>query len=408
MDNGAGKWNINNSDSQGNVIGEHNTIYQYFQVPEHSRVTSRHISFVSLIADKTENFVGRDFVFKAIKDFINTNKSGYFLIEGEPGIGKTAILAELVKREGYPHHFNVVLQNIRTPKQFLFNACAQLIARYNLDYEFIPDEAGNDSVFFVKCLEEAANVQQNRPVVFVIDALDELDRTNPVPHVNPLYLPSALPDGVFLVLSSRVTTDLNLQVSNSKPLFLEPNSEGNLLDIQLYIRNFLLNSPQLQKRITAWKISEADFINAFVEKSEGNFIYLHYVLPEIAEGRFLKGTVEELPQGLQAYYNGHWQQMQIAEPDSFSDLYEPIVCLLAVVQEPVTVGQVHLWTKKDTSRIQLAMDKWREFLKAQKQDGEIKFRIYHVSFQEFLSTKIDLKKYDQLIAEYYLSKLDLL
>jgi hypothetical protein len=181
MDNDAGKWNIRNSDSQGIVNGEHNTIYQYFQVPAHAQIANRHISFVSLIADKTENFVGREFVFNAIDDFMRANRSGYFLIEGEPGIGKTAILAELVKRKGYPHHFNIILQNIRTPKQFMFNACAQLIARYNLDHDYIPEDAGNDSGFLIQCLEEAASLRDSRPIVFVIDALDESDviPTNP-------------------------------------------------------------------------------------------------------------------------------------------------------------------------------------------------------------------------------------
>ena len=408
MDNDAEKWNVNNSDSQGIIIGAHNTIYQYFQVPAHIQVASRHTSFVSLIADKTENFVGRDFVFTAIDEFIDANNSGYFLIEGEPGIGKTAILAELVKRRGCPHHFNVILQNIRTPKQFLFNACAQLIARYHLDHDVIPEDAGSDSAFFIKCLEEAARKKENRPVVFVIDALDESDYKDLPSRVNPLYLPPSLPDGVFLILSSRVTEGLNLQASNKKLLFLEPNSEGNLLDIRQYIDGYLKKRPELRNRVAWWKLSEADFTNALVEKSEGNFIYLHYVLPEITKGRFRKGTVEELPQGLLAYYRGHWQQMQIVEHDDFTDLYEPMICVLAVVKEPVTIQQLHLWTGKDRSKVRLAINKWREFLKEHKQDGEVKFQIYHVSFQEFLSTMIDLTKCDQLIANYYLDKMGLL
>jgi serine/threonine-protein kinase len=145
-----------------------------------------------------------------------------------------------------------------------------------------------------------------------------------------------------------------------------------------------------------------------VEKSEGNFIYLYYILPEIRAGRFQKGTVEELPNGLLAYYRGHWQQMQIADHEAFTNLYEPMVCILAVVQEPVTIQQLHLWTGKDTSKIQLAINKWQEFLKEQKLDGEVSFRIYHVSFQEFLSTMIDLSKCDELISNYYLDKMGLL
>jgi hypothetical protein len=50
--------------------------------------------FQSLIQDKTEGFVGREYVFDAIQAFIQDNKKGYFTIIGDPGQGKSAILAK--------------------------------------------------------------------------------------------------------------------------------------------------------------------------------------------------------------------------------------------------------------------------------------------------------------------------
>src|SRR5690606_17851486 len=122
--------------------------------------------------------------FDALDQFLHKNKSGYFVIQGEPGIGKTAVLAQLVKTRGYPHHFNVAPQNIRTPRQFLANACAQIIARYNLPHKFLPDHATQDSSFLVQCLEEAAARPENRPVVLAVDALDESERLGLPPRVN--------------------------------------------------------------------------------------------------------------------------------------------------------------------------------------------------------------------------------
>ena len=54
-------------------------------------------SFQSLIEEKTAGFVGREFVFQAIEEFLTSQPSGYFIIEGEPGIGKSAILAKYVR-----------------------------------------------------------------------------------------------------------------------------------------------------------------------------------------------------------------------------------------------------------------------------------------------------------------------
>ena len=52
--------------------------------------------FQALIEDKTKDFVGREYVFNAIADFLTNQPNGYFIIEGHPGMGKSAILAEYI------------------------------------------------------------------------------------------------------------------------------------------------------------------------------------------------------------------------------------------------------------------------------------------------------------------------
>jgi hypothetical protein len=391
--------------TQGVVVGEHNKIYQYFQTPEHTAVASKHIGFQPLIADKTKDFVGREFVFEALDAFLQENKSGYFLILGEPGIGKTAILSQLIITRGYPHHFNIAPQNIRTPRQFLANACAQLIARYDLPHNIIPEGATEDSNFLLQCLEEAATNPKNHPVVLVVDALDESERDDLPARVNALYLPPTLPDGAYIVLTSRPLDDLRLEISNQKRLFLEPDSDGNMLDIRAYIENFVENTDSIQKEIKAWDVSTADFTENLAKKSEGNFIYLRYVLPDIAEGKFKDKELEKLPVGLAAYYRGHWNSMQIAEPDAFDDLYAPIVCMLAVVREPVTIDQLNKWTGKERTHIRRAIARWREFLELSQEETDEMYRVYHTSFQDFLGKMVDLKRFDEMISRYYLGVL---
>lgn len=402
MSDSSTKYDAHVQGSQGTVIGEHNTIYQYFQLPANANLARRHISFVSLIADKTEGFVGRQFVFDALDRFLQQNKSGYFVIQGEPGIGKTALLAQLVKTRGYPHHFNIAPQNIRTPRQFLANACAQIIARYQLPHEFLPEDATEDSSFLVQCLEEATAKVKNQPVVLVVDALDETERLGLPPRVNSLYLPPSLPEGAYIVVTSRPLDDLKLMVSHSQSLFLEPDSANNLLDIRVYIENYLQANASLRDHLARWRVTEEAFTEALVQKSEGNFIYLHYILPAIAFGKFQQVTVDELPQGLRAYYRGHWNQMQITEADEFDDLYAPVVCVLAVAREPITVEQLHQWTGKDTAKIKRAIAQWREFLEEDSINSSRWYRLYHTSFQDFLRQTVDLKRFHKLIALYYL------
>ncbi|MDZ8096978.1 MAG: hypothetical protein RM049_02615 [Nostoc sp. DedQUE04] len=52
--------------------------------------------FQQVILKKSQNFVGRAFVFTAIYNFIQSHDRGYFTIIGAPSSGKSAILAKYV------------------------------------------------------------------------------------------------------------------------------------------------------------------------------------------------------------------------------------------------------------------------------------------------------------------------
>ena len=80
--------------------------------------------YTRLIQEKTQGFVGRQFVFDGLDRFLSDNPRGYYFIRGDPGIGKTASLAQMVKTRGYVHHFNVRAEGINKSDAFLRNVCA--------------------------------------------------------------------------------------------------------------------------------------------------------------------------------------------------------------------------------------------------------------------------------------------
>jgi hypothetical protein len=74
--------------------------------------------------------------------------------------------------------------------------------------------------------------------------------------------------------------------------------------------------------------------------SEGNFMYLVYVLRDIVRGRLTKdtvGAIDALPRGLKRYYLRHWWDMKAADPDRFTTYQRPVLCFLAISRELVTV-----------------------------------------------------------------------
>ena len=373
-------------------------VYSYFQAAP----ASLRRSFDALMADKLQGFVGRQFVFDALDEFVKNNPSGYFIIRGAPGIGKSALMAKLINDRGYVHHFNVASQNIRSTRVFVENICAQLIARYDLPHKELPPDAADDGGYLLQCLGEAAANSKNHPIVVAIDSLDEVDRLGLASAVNTLYLPSSLPQGVYIVATTRPLEDLHLQVMRQKIFDIEAVSEDNLRDIDAYIANYVKHEA-MQTRLLDWKVEATPFIAALQKKSQGNFMYLYYVLPAIEQGKFVNGTLDELPDGLLAYYQRHWRQMREGKEKDFDAVYAPIVCILGVAQEPVTTDQIAAWTKLSPGLVKDSIGLWREFLEEEQIDKRRCYRIYHASFQDFLKEQVDLVQYDDMIAEYYLS-----
>ncbi len=72
-------------------------------IPIHTASYPR--EFQQLIWEKSENFVGREFVFAAINEFLHRcdrktlrqGNHGYFTLIGTPGSGKSAILTKYIK-----------------------------------------------------------------------------------------------------------------------------------------------------------------------------------------------------------------------------------------------------------------------------------------------------------------------
>ena len=156
----------------------------------------------SLIAAATRDFTGREFVFTALRAFIEQDKSGYCFVRAYPGVGKTALLSSFaLAHPGYARHFNVLTAGVNTPDAFLKNICAQLIGAYGLPYDRLDDRAAYDSGFLIELLDRSVRAAGTEKVVVLVDALDEA-RT-PVGAENPLYLPSWLPDGCRFIVTVR-------------------------------------------------------------------------------------------------------------------------------------------------------------------------------------------------------------
>jgi hypothetical protein len=398
---------------QGTVIGEGNTVYQVFAsapptISAHIRVRE----FATIVAERTRNFVGREFLFSSVERLLSSPdfSSGYVVIRGEPGIGKTSLMAELVRRHGHVHHFNIALQNIRSAHDFLSNVCAQLIVRYELDHAALPPDATAGSGFFSRLLGEAVERSPDQRVVVLVDALDEADDLGIPLEANRLFLPPTLPTGAYVVATSRELHDYRLAVDAVEEIALRDDDPHNRGDIAEYVRSYVAsNDDSMRRRLADWGASVDDFAAMLTERSQGNFMYLVAVLRDIRAGRLdaqSLGDLSQLPNGLRAYYLRHWRSMRAADPERFQTLYEPVISMLAVTHEPVSVSDLAQWTGLSAVRVRDVLRDWREFLNEDRTSGQpVRFRLYHASFQDFLRDEVALGDYHEAIAVSALNRI---
>ncbi|MFM9264951.1 hypothetical protein [Tychonema sp. BBK16] len=405
-----GKYNVNIGQGQGIQIGDRTYLelnYEAIQaliraIQKPSTVLSQ---FQSLIQDKTEGFVGREYVFDAIQTFIQENKKGYFTIIGDPGQGKSAILAKYVQNTECIAHFNVQLQGPNRADQFLESVCNQLIARYQMPYNSLPSNTTLDGEFLGHLLDEVAQRRNGQPVIIAVDALDEVDKASYRRDANILYLPLHLPDGVYFIMTRRrgvevpLTTYAPTQIINLLDYQIDSQR-----DVRLYIQNRVDDSGNLRQQIEERQETIIIFTDKIADKSENNFMYLRYVLLDIEKGLYKDLSLESFPQGLQGYYDFHWRRMGMtANPLPIEKI--KIVYILGEVREPVSRRKICDFSGEDEYSVQHVLNEWKQFLhELMKQ--EKRYSIYHASFRDFLHQKdilethpVTLPGIHQLIAE---------
>ncbi|MEG4989247.1 ATP-binding protein [Microcoleus sp. BR0-C5] len=345
----------------------------------------------TIIQDRTQDFTGRRFVFEAIIEFLQKNPKGYFVLEADPGVGKTSIMAKLVlllKRRCVVH-FNSQSQGTVKAKQFLENACTQLIQAFKLDYPKLPENATTDGNFLSRLLGEVSPKLGGKKLVFVVDALDEVDLSDHGRGSNVLYLPDALPDNVYFIVSKRPES---LPLPNHQVFDLMQYSAESLADVKLYIDKRTSNSASIQSWINRQNLQREQFVAAVAQKSQNNFMYLRYVLNDIDSGKYSDVTLKDLPRELEGYYEKHWARMEMAVRDKELRRRKlKVIYLLTKTRKPVSCDILADFAEEDALDLQEVLDDWEQFLR-RSSDTPPDYSIYHASFQRFLHRKDVVQK----------------
>lgn len=401
-----------------NPVNPHNPAGEFNQIEQHiPRQT-----FQNIVDDKTREFVGREYIYDQIDEYLKDESfpSGYIILKGEPGIGKTALMAKLVEDRKWIHHF--VTEGTDSTESFLASICSQLIVKYELPYSKLPECQPEQRILTYRkfideeLLPQAIEKAKDNTVVILVDALDEARRSPLDGELNILGLPKALPQGVFFIVTSREAEDQHFYfyVNNNKRIDIKDDDKDNLKDVRLYVESYL-NHSGVKKQIEKWQVSDADFVEKITKKSEGNFMYLFYVMTDIKEQKLsedIKDSIHDLPQGLNGYYNKHWDFMEKSYKDRFREIDEKVIRIIAALHTPAYISYIAEISKFPTNTVSEIINLWRNFFNEIIENNKQHYRIYHRSFYDFLKRKLhfdDITSFDtqanMLIVENMLNKL---
>jgi hypothetical protein len=270
-----------------------------------------------IVSDYTQLFVGRDKEEQQLDNFLKQNRSGMLLVRAGAGMGKTALLANWKQKQQQQgncfiaYHFfrqGEETSNVIQAYRYLLR---QLYAYYELNLQQIPSDKYQllDRIF--QLLQQPLKPIQKKPLVILIDALNEVSPERSF----SLTLPQPLPVGLYVIISVRVNEEERLDylptwVNVTQELSLKPLLSPTVVD--------WLRRTGNEKLVTL--AQDETFVAQVCDRTEGIPLFLKYLIDELVqvakqgdESDAIRKTLAATPKGFANYIRQQYQALDRLE-----------------------------------------------------------------------------------------------
>jgi len=310
-----------------------------------------------VIAEYDRTFIGRAEAQNEFDTFLKTQPRGYFIARGGPGQGKTALSCHLIRTHGYVHHL-VSRTGGRSDTRLVLRS---LLSQINPSAA-LPEPLSELTKMFEEALAAASS--KHRPLVVVIDALDEL----PLSSAEPSYLVSdALPEGVFFFVTSRPGDRLDRL---KERLFATPHHFHDIGPLSLAEMRSVLQSRRPE--ITT------DEVERIAEASQGNPLYLRAVADQLSLNP--KFNLHTLPGTIEDFFRS---SIGLLRNEDF--VLRQVLGLLSVVRASLSIREISAITGHSQREIdEQGIRPIRQFLL----DVGGSYTFFHTKFHEFVTRNV--------------------
>jgi len=260
-----------------------------------------------IVSEYSQLFVGREEESKKLDEFLSENSSGVMLVTAGAGFGKTALLANWVnawRDKDYFIAYHFFTQRYGAVRSAYRNLLRQLYIYYKPTYQqILNDDEEHLKIRLYNLLREYGT-REGKPLIIVIDGLDEAEKTFSPPFHTPLL------ENVFVIASARAEKAeehkyLENWTDNSQQLNLNRLSCGA-------IAQWLRNTDEL-----AAFAEDTHFVTQLDEITQGFPLYLRYLTEELIQaqqkGEDVQVVLTRSPKGFSAYVQEQFQRLAQVE-----------------------------------------------------------------------------------------------
>jgi WD40 repeat protein len=394
------------------------------------------------IARLTQDFTGRDWLFDAIEQWLHRGEQRFFILTGEPGVGKNAFIARLT--QGAEHadcrQSGAGLRTVSglSPVHGLQTVCAYHFCIDGRNSTVVPgtvfrslaaqlvDSLPGYGLALVNTIrpehlsvEVKIDVQQMTGGEIKGVVIDNLYAPNPrqvldillrapLVHVDPPAGPCLilvggldaavayggdanlvrllaelddLPPWVRFLCTSQPDRRVLRHFPPDAVRALDARSDENLADVRRYVE-LRVQQAELCRRLQAAAVEPQALVERLVALSTGNFLYTRVVLNDICAGQQSLDDLQALPPGLDSVYHAFLRRFT---PGEWEERYQPMFGVLAVAQEPITEAQWIDFTGLTRTRVRQGLGHLLPFLdEADDGAGAKTYTLFHRSLRDYL------------------------